>query len=180
MSNYAKIKNFDIANGEGIGVTIFFSGCSMSPHCKGCFNSELWDFDYGQEFTDGTIKEILNMLSNPHINHLSILGGDGLEPENIIATYRLVRNVKSQFPDKKIWLWTGRTIEELISEIIKKNGTIYTTYLCLVLQSIDILIDGRFIEEQKDLTLKWCGSRNQRVIDMQESLKQHKLVLYEG
>ena len=178
MSNYASIKNWDIANGTGIGVSIFFSGCTL--HCKGCFNSELWDFDYGKPFTDGTIKEIIDKLSNPHINHLSILGGDGLEPNNIIATYRLVRNVRSQFPDKKIWLWTGRTLEELVSEIIQKTGTLYTTYLCLVLQNIDILVDGRFIEEQKDLTLKWCGSRNQRVIDMQESLKQHKLILYEG
>lgn len=178
MSNYASIKNFDIANGTGIGISIFFSGCTLG--CKGCFNSELWDFNYGKPFNDGTIKEILDKMSNPHINHLSILGGDGLEPNNIIATYRLVKNVRSQFPDKKIWLWTGRTLEELVSEIIRKTGTIYTTYLCLVLQNIDILVDGRFIEDQKDLTLKWCGSKNQRVIDVQESLKQNKLILYEG
>lgn len=178
MSNYAKIENFSIENGTGIGVSIFFSGCTLA--CKNCFNRELWDFDYGKPFTDETIKEVLDKLSNPHINHLSILGGDGLEPKNIIATYRLVRNARSSFPDKKIWLWTGRTLGELVSTIIQKQGTIYTTYLSLVLKNIDILVDGRFIEDQKDLTLKWCGSKNQRVIDVQESLKQNKLILYEG
>lgn len=168
MSNYIKIKKFDIANGNGIGVSIFFSGCDKEPKCKGCFNSDAWDFNNGKPFTKEVRCELLNMLDNPHISHLSILGGEPLAKENIEDVGYLCHKVKISFPYKKTWVWTHYLWEDLI----KDDENYY------LLKDIDILVDGEFIEEQKDLTLNWRGSRNQRVIDVQESLKQNKVVLY--
>lgn len=170
MSNYAKIKNFDIANGEGIGVSLFLSGCDANPKCKGCFNSEAWDFNCGQSFTQETLNEIIKLMDNPHINHLSVLGGDPMADENIQTTLLLVKTAKNKYPNKKTWLWTWRLFDSIIND--------KTTYRREILNNIDVLVDGRFIEEQKDLTLKFRGSSNQRVINVPESLKQNKIVLY--
>ena len=170
MANYIKIKNFDIANGSGIGVSIFFAGCDMEPKCHGCFNSEAWSFDAGELFTNDTLNEVLKLVSNSHISHLSILGGEPLAEANIPAVSKLCNKVKTYYSDKKIWLWTHYKWESLIeNEFIR----------VFILPYIDILVDGEFIEKEKDLTLPWCGSRNQRVVDVKESLKQSKVVLYE-
>ncbi len=180
MSNYAKIKRFDITNGCGIKTSIFFSGCEH--YCKNCFNQELWDFGVGKPFNRKVYEQEIKPTINEHIAGLSILGGEPFHPINLYSVYLLTSWFKSDFPDKNIWIWTGYTFEELQSkeymELQSKadylNGTSDK-----ILRNIDVLVDGRFVEEQKDLTLKWCGSKNQRVIDVQKSLKDRKVVLYE-
>lgn len=179
MSNYSKIKNFDIANGNGISVSIFLSGCPI--HCKGCFNSDIWNPNSGQLFTDETLEYLMELCSNEHIDHLSLLGGDPFAPYNISTTYLICREFKHRFPNKKIWCWTGYDYEYLLSEEYSLSLNLYD-YIdnipFLTLKLIDILVDGRFIEEKKDLTLQWRGSSNQRVIDVQKSLQQNEVVLY--
>lgn len=179
MSNYMKIKNFDIADGEGIGVSIFLSGCSI--HCKGCFNKEAWDFNAGQPFTYETLGYLMELCGNEHISHLSILGGDGFAPQNIATTYMICKEFKKRYPNKKIWCWTGYNYEYLLSEEYQLSLPMldYIDDIAfLTLQLIDVLVDGRFIEEQKDLSLKWCGSTNQRVIDVQKTIDECEVVLY--
>lgn len=166
MANIAKIKQWDIANGEGIGVSVYFSGCDKEPKCKGCFNSEIWDFNAGEPFTKDTYKQIFEMLKNPHVNHLAILGGEPLARENFGAVRALCVMVKNYFPDKKVWLWTHYRWEQMGEMLDLIHGL------------VDVLIDGEYIEEQRDLTLKWRGSSNQRVIDVAKSLEQEKIVLY--
>jgi anaerobic ribonucleoside-triphosphate reductase activating protein len=181
MANIAKIKQWDIANGKGIRTSIFFSGCEF--HCKGCFNSEIWDFNTGEQFTREYYETKIRPTINEHISGISILGGEPMHPCNIEATYFLTKWFKEDFPDKTIWLWSGYTYEELISETYSLSLPL-ESYMCddniEILINTDVLVDGQYIEEQRDLTLKWRGSRNQRVINAQESLKQNKIVLYEN
>lgn len=173
MSRVAKVKTFDIANGKGIRTSIFFSGCEHA--CKGCFNSELWDFNVGEVFSEEFYNREIKPTINGHIEGISIIGGEALHPNNLLATYDLVSWFKKDFPDKTIWLWSGYTLKEVIS-----NPHDYMDCIGIkILRLIDVLVDGRFIEEQKDLTLKWCGSRNQRVIDVPKSISQNKVILYE-
>ena len=160
--NYGIINKFDVINGNGIRVSLFVSGCHNN--CKGCFNKQSQDFNYGKKFTTETQREILLALTPIYITGISILGGEPLEPENISTVYNLCKEIKEKFPTKDIWLYTGYTFENISSYLIMKY--------------IDVLVDGKYIEEQKDLTLKWRGSKNQRVIDVKESLKQNKVVLY--
>lgn len=176
MTKYSKIKNFDIANGKGIRTSIFFSGCNH--HCKNCFNQELWGFDVGKKFGDWTYEHLIKPTINEHIAGISILGGEPLDPRNVQATEDLCRWFKRDFPDKNIWIWTGYTLEELVHFEPYTNGY-QRNALSHLLPLIDVLVDGKFIEEQKDLTLPWCGSRNQRVIDVQKSLKYNKVEFYE-
>lgn len=176
MSNYAKIKTYDIVNGSGIRTSIFFSGCAH--YCKGCFNQELWDFNVGKPFTREVYENEIKPTINEHIAGLSILGGEPLNSNNVQATEELCRLFKRDFPDKNIWLWSGYKIEELMYLAPYKNR--YQEHALLhALSLIDVLVDGKFIEEEKDLTLRWCGSRNQRVIDVQKTLEEGKVVLYE-
>lgn len=180
VSNIAKIKTYDIANGKGIRTSIFFSGCTFA--CPGCFNSDIWDFNVGQPFNRELYEKEIKPTINEHIAGISILGGDGFHPRNIVGTCNLCRWFKKDFPDKTIWAWSGFTYEELISEEYESSLNLYDyiddiPYLTLSL--IDVLIDGRFIEKQKDLTLPYMGSKNQRVIDVQKSLKQDKVILYD-
>lgn len=180
MGNIAKIKHYDIANGKGIRTSIFFSGCEH--HCKNCFNSELWDFTVGRPLTsDIYINEIKNTI-NEHIAGISILGGEPMHPRNIDITCDLVYNFKKDFPDKTIWLWSGYTLDELLSK--EYSEQLYGFYnlnglVRNILKNIDVLVDGRYIDEQRDLRLKWRGSSNQRVIDVQETIKQKKIVLFD-
>lgn len=150
---YGKINKTDIANGTGVRVSLFVSGCRN--RCKGCFNPETWSFDYGEEFTLSTLMEILNALESDYISGLSILGGDPFEPENIETVTILCENVRRLYPDKTIWVYTGYLYEDLKDLEIMKY--------------IDVLVDGRFVEAQKNLMLKFRGSDNQRVIDVQAS-----------
>ena len=160
---YNKIRKMDIANGEGVRVSIFFQGCAF--HCKKCCNPETWDFDGGEEFGDEQIEKIIKLASPDHIAGLSILGGEPMHPKNIKGTTRLAKKFKEVYPDKNIWAWTGFLFDEYLKD----------KEIC---QYLDVLVDGQFKVELRDLTLKWRGSSNQRVIDVQKSLKKDKVILY--
>ena len=171
--HYGKINKCDIANGEGIRVSLFVSGCRN--RCKGCFQPETWDFSYGNEFTENTAEEIFSAVDNPSVRGLTILGGEPMEPENQAAVLSLLREFKAKFPEKTVWLYTGNTYEELTGE--HRNHTEYTEEL---LSFIDILVDGRFVEEEKALGLRFRGSKNQRVIDMNETRSNGILTIWQG
>ena len=163
--HYAKIKRFDIANGVGIRTSVFVSGCSNK--CKGCFNQELWDKDYGQEFTDETIKEILDSIDKPYIDGLSILGGDPLEYYNLQMVDKLIVEFRKRFGfNKSIWMWTGYLLEDIINDDRRWE----------VVRKLDYLVDGPFIQRKKNLKLKYRGSENQRIIDMQNSQTFNTLI----
>ena len=161
---YSIIKDNDIANGDGITMSLWTQGC---PHrCKGCHNPQTWSFDNGKEFTDKELQYILDNINKNNVNrNLSLLGGEPLCPPNVEGILNLCKKFKEKYPNKIIYLWTGYTVEEF--DDIQKE----------VLKYIDILIDGRFILELRDLRLKFKGSSNQRVIDVKESLKQNKIVV---
>lgn len=159
---YNKIRKMDISNGPGVRVSIFVQGCSFN--CKNCFNPETHDFNKGEEFTYDTINKLLELSDKEYINGLSILGGEPLHEFNILGTIKLAKAFKEKFPNKTIWVWTGFLFENVINKDIFKY--------------IDILVDGRFEEEHKDIRLKYCGSTNQRVIDVKQSIEQNKIVLY--
>lgn len=154
---YATIKDNDIANGPGVGVSVFLQGCER--HCEGCFNPETWDFEGGQEFTQDTLKHIINALTTNGIKrHLSILGGEPLHPNNLFLTQLIISSVKQELPETKIYIWTGYTIEELRKSTSKA--------LQYILSTADVLIDGPYIEAERDITLPMRGSRNQRIIPL--------------
>ena len=148
--NYAGIKKVDIANGPGVRVSLFVSGCRN--HCPGCFNPETWDFDYGEPFTDKTEEELIKALRPSWIQGLSILGGDPMEPENQSALLPLLRRVREELPGKDVWLYTGFRLESVSSSPL--------------LDLADVVVDGPFIETEKDISLAFRGSRNQRIIDL--------------
>ena len=170
--NYADIKRIDVANGEGVRVSIFVSGCNH--HCKGCFNECAWDFNYGNKFTEKQEEEVLKDLDHDYISGLTLLGGEPLEPANQEGLLPLVKKAKEKFPDKKIWCYTGFDFEKDVVEKMAKNSD--TTKE--LLKYIDVMVDGKFEEDKKDLKLKFRGSSNQRILDVQESLKENKPVEY--
>lgn len=153
--NYCKIEACSIAAGPGCAVSLFVSGCEN--HCKGCFQPETWDFNYGKEFSDQTIKAIIDLAAPNYISHLAIFGGEPLHPRNITEVLRLVEEFKKVYPKKSIWLWTGFCWEDVADNLIGSG--------------IDVVVDGQFKEELKDLRLKYRGSSNQRVIDVRHSTK---------
>lgn len=171
--NYADIKRVDVANGEGVRVSLFVSGCNH--HCKGCFNECAWDFNYGNKFTDENINEVINYLDHDHIEGLTLLGGEPLEYINQEGILPLVKRVKERFPNKNIWCYTGFDFEKDVVEKMSKNNE--TTKE--LLNYIDVMVDGKFEEDKKNLKLKFRGSSNQRIIDVKESLKEHKVVQIE-
>ena len=156
--NYAEIKEYDIANGPGVRVSLFVSGCRNA--CPGCFNPETWDFNFGRPFTTETEEEILGMLLPDYIEGLTILGGEPFEPENQEALTGLLRKVKKIYPNKSVWCYTGYTYEK----DLLGGGAKHTRFTDEMLSLIDILVDGRFILEEKDITLLYRGSRNQRIL----------------
>ena len=160
---YNKIRKMDISNGPGIRVSVFMQGCEF--YCKDCFNPETWDFNKGNEFTDDTINTILDLCSKDYIKGLSILGGDPMHPKNIDGTSKLAKLFKKRFKNKDLWIWTGFLFEDLNNEEI--------------LSYIDVLVDGRFEIDKFNPRLKWCGSSNQRVIDIKKTLKNKRIILYE-
>lgn len=163
---YALIREMDVTNGNNIGISIFVQGCNF--HCKGCFNPETWDYDGGKLFTDKTFDKIIEISDKPYIKRLSVLGGEPLSDKNIIDMYSFLESYKKIFPNKEIWLYSGYKFEEIKSNSNKNR----------ILQYIDILIDGQFVEELKDLSLYYRGSSNQRVIDVNKSLQQNKIIEY--
>ncbi len=171
--HYGAIKKCDIANGEGIRVSLFVSGCRN--RCKGCFQPETWDFSYGQEFTKETENTLFSALENPSVRGLTILGGEPMEPENQRALLSFLLDFKARFPDKSLWLYTGNTYEEL-----KGNSRNNIEITPDILSLVDVLVDGRYIEEEKSLGLRFRGSKNQRVIDMNETRRQGKITIWAG
>jgi len=165
--NYGEIKNFDIANGEGVRVSLFVSGCTH--HCKGCFNPETWNFEYGKPYTKETEDSIIKMLSFPYTDGLTLLGGEPFEPQNQRVLVGLLRRVREELPDKNVWCYSGYLFEELTGES-RARCEVTDEMLSL----IDILVDGEFHEEQKDITLVFKGSSNQRIIDVKKSLQAKK------
>ncbi len=161
---YNKIRKMDISNGPGVRVSIFFQGCDF--HCKGCFNTETWDFNGGKEFNDEVINHVIELCKNDVISGLSILGGEPLNPVNIEGVTLLAKSFKEKYPDKTIWLWSGYLFDEYIHD---KEIASY----------VDVIVDGRFKIDLSSLTLQYKGSSNQRVIDVKKSLKNNKIVLYE-
>ena len=169
--NYGNIKYNDIANGEGVRVSLFVSGCTH--HCKNCFNPETWDFNYGKPFTKEIEDNIISALAPDHINGLTLLGGEPMEPANQKALLDFVKRVKSIYPNKTIWCYSGYLFDtELLSE-----SRAHCPWTKELLSYIDILVDGEFKEDLKDITLRFKGSSNHRVIDVQKSLKENKVVL---
>lgn len=162
--NYGEIKNCDIANGLGVRVSLFVSGCTH--HCKGCFNPQTWDFGYGKPFTRQTIDEILTMLEPDYIDGLSLLGGEPMEPDNQRALLPLLREFKERFPKKTVWCYTGYLLDE---ELLKPSRARCET-TDEMLSMIDVLVDGEFVEEKKNISLDFRGSENQRLIDVPLSL----------
>lgn len=170
---YATIKKLDIANGPGIRVSLFVSGCTH--HCKGCFNPEAWDFQYGEEFTDAVENEILEALKPDYIHGLSLLGGEPFEPQNQKALLPFLRRFKEMYPHKTVWCYSGYDFEK---DMLTGNlGPWEITQE--MLSYIDILVDGEFVLEKKNPNLRFRGSENQRVIRVQDSLQEDKLVLWD-
>ena len=161
--HYGELKKCDIANGIGVRVTLFVSGCTN--HCPDCFQPQTWDFHYGKPFTDDTRAEIFAELDKPYINGLTVLGGEPFEPENQRALVPFLRRVRQMYPDKTIWGFSGFTYEELTSDGTHPRCEVTDEMLSL----LDVLVDGRFVEELKDLTLRFRGSSNQRLIDLNAS-----------
>lgn len=159
---YNLIRKMDISNGPGVRVSIFMQGCSF--HCKNCFNPETWNFEGGKEFNNETIDEVLNLCNKNHIKGLSILGGEPMHPSNIEGTTKLAKAFKERYPNKNLWVWSGFKFDE---ELKDKE----------VLNYIDVLVDGTYNDELHDPTLKWRGSSNQRVIDVQKSIKNKEISL---
>lgn len=158
---YNLIRKMDISNGPGVRVSIFMQGCQF--HCKNCFNPETWDFEGGEEFTDDTIKKVLELCNKSEVKGLSILGGEPMNPVNIEGTTKLAKAFKEKYPEKNIWTWSGYKFEELKDKDVMKY--------------IDVLVDGNYKDELHDPTLKWKGSANQRVIDVQKSMRDGEIDL---
>lgn len=168
---YGTIKNFDIANGEGVRVSLFVSGCTH--HCKGCFNQDTWNFWYGQPYTQETDDTIINMLSDENVYGLSLLGGEPFEPANQRELVKLLRRVRAELPNKNVWCYTGYLYEDL-----QKDSRAKCEVTEEMLKLIDVLVDGEFVEDLKDISLSFRGSANQRIIDMKQTNSTGAVVLY--
>lgn len=182
---YASIRSLDISNGEGVGVSLFVQGCDR--HCFNCFNSDTWDFNGGKEWTEETKNKFIKLINRPYINRISVLGGEPLAEQNLDEVLSLIKEIRISFPEKTIWLYTGfewnqimdikviqpifscKDLENKIQNVLKRQE---------IIKQCDVLVDGEYIDEQKNLSLKFRGSKNQRVIDVKQSLAQNKIVLY--
>ena len=164
---YSKINEFEVCNGIEVGCSLFLQGCSMNPHCEHCFNKSTWDFNGGYEWTDKETEQLFEILRKPYITRITLLGGESLDQAKELL--QLLFKIRNEFPNLKIWIYSGRTFEENISVKDKAD--------CLKL--CDVLVDGRFIDELKDLTLAFRGSSNQRIIDLKKTFKSNKVVLYD-
>lgn len=170
--NYATIKYCDIANGVGVRTSLFVSGCRL--HCKNCFNEEAWSFSAGKPFTLETEEEILSSLAAPYVDGLSVLGGEPTEPENAAALAPFLERVRTTYPEKNIWMYSGRTWEELTG-----NGDHASPDMDRILACLNVLVDGPFVQELHDITLRFRGSSNQRLIDIPATLASGRIVLWD-
>ena len=172
--HYGTVKKFDVANGEGIRVSLFVSGCTH--HCPECFNSEAWDFNYGQPYTDEVEEKILALLGKSMIKGLSLLGGEPFEPCNQRVLVKLLRKMKALYPEKTVWCYSGYVYDKELKSESRARCEVTDEMLSM----IDILVDGRFEKDKKNLNLKFRGSTNQRVLDLKETEKTGKIVLWSG
>ena len=184
---YAQVRSMDISNGEGIGVSLFVQGCPFNPHCYNCFNLDTWDFNGGKEWTQDTEDKLIELASRPYIKRLSILGGEPLADENLDGVLHLVNRFRLSFPNKSIWLYSGFRWEEC--QPFNEDGLLKPDKFAPNLQKIlhkryevismcNVMVDGRYIDSQRNPSKKWAGSDNQRVIDIRKSLEQNKIILY--
>lgn len=171
--NYADIKQHDVANGVGVRVTLFVSGCTH--HCRGCFNKEAWNFDYGKPFTEKQVEQILEYLKPDYVDGLSLLGGEPFESSNQDVLASLLRRVRETYPQKSIWCFTGYLFDKDIVEHMCKESEA----ACEMLSCIDVLVDGKFVQKLKNLQLVFRGSSNQRVIDVKKSLLKGEVIPWE-
>lgn len=177
---YASIRNLDISNGANIGVALFVQGCDRNPHCKNCFNSETWDFNGGKEWTEEIKDKFMKLIDRPYIKRVSFLGGECLAEQNLDEVLKLIQEIRISYPEKTIWLYTGYSYSEIFrgqSSYLSQEG-VNNFKRRKIIKLCDVLVDGEYIDEQKDLTLKFKGSKNQRVINIPETLKQGKVVLF--
>lgn len=200
--HYASIRNLDISNGEGVGVALFVQGCPFNPHCYNCFNPDTWDFNGGKEWTQEVEDKLIELANRPYIKRLSILGGEPLADENLDGVLHLVDRFRLLSSHKNIWLYTGYKLIIDYSESKRQRKTVFTLLpyantnvvndineyrmICenddkrrMIAESVDFIVDGRYIDEQRDVSLKYRGSKNQRIINVSESLKQQKVVTIE-
>lgn len=171
--NFGNIKYCDIANGEGVRTSLFVSGCTH--HCPGCFQSETWDFSYGEKFDDRIAEQILTSLEPSYIDGLSLLGGEPMEPDNQRALVKLVEQVKCRFPNKTIWVYTGDTYEDLTDACSLRH----TEVTDRLLDCVDVLVDGPFVESLKDISLRFRGSSNQRLVDLAATRARGSVVIWD-
>ena len=175
---YAQIREMDISNGEGVGVALFVQGCHF--HCYNCFNPDTWDFNSGKEWTQDTEDKLIELANKPYIKRLSILGGEPLADENLDGVLHLVDRFRLLCPNKTIWLYSGYEYQHIFRgepSCLSKEG--YNNYKRRkIIEAVDVFVDGRYIDSQRDVSLRWKGSKNQHVIDVQKSLEQNKMVLY--
>ena len=172
--HYGEIKNCDIANGEGVRVTLFVSGCTN--HCENCFQPQTWDFEYGQPFTKETEDSIIKMLEPSYINGLTLLGGEPFEPENQRALVPFLQRVREAYPNKTVWAFSGFRLDD---ELLKEGSYPRCEATDTMLSLVDVLVDGRYVERLHDISLRFRGSSNQRLIDMNETRKTGKIVLWD-
>ena len=183
--HYASIRNLDISNGEGVGVALFVQGCHF--HCYNCFNTETWDFNGGKEWTQDTEDKLIELASRPYIKRLSILGGEPLADENLDGVLHLVNRFRLSFPNKSIWIYSGYIFSELFmyDEKIKRCPNYLRKDVMEIYQKrqqiiskCDVMVDGKYIDSQRDTSLRWRGSKNQDVINIQQSLQKGEIVLW--
>ncbi len=172
--NYATIKWYDISNGPGVRVSLYVSGCRN--HCKGCFNRETWDFDYGEPFTKEIENKIIAGMRHDYICGFTLLGGDPFEPENAKVLAPFMKRLRAEYPDKSFWCFTGYNLD---SELLTGKQADYNDVMD-ILHTLDVLVDGRFVEEKKDLNLRFKGSSNQRTILVKPTLEKDEVVLWDG
>lgn len=182
----AQVRNLDVSNGEGVGISLFVQGCPF--HCYNCFNPETWDFEGGKEWTEEVENEFLELAKRPYIKRISILGGEPLAEENLDGVLNLVNKIRLLCPEKTIWLYSGYTWEiifdyETPQNLMKRpNDEILYDYHMFkrkqIISKCDVLVDGRYVDSERDITLKWRGSKNQRCIDTRKSLEHKKVVLW--
>ena len=174
--NYASIRELDISNGESVGVALFVQGCPFNPHCHNCFNPETWDFNGGKEWTKDVEKEFLNLIKRPYIKRISFLGGEPLAEQNLDDILNLVNEIHLSFPNKNIWLYSGYNWESIFGDYgldISNNSKRRE-----IIRKCNIMVDGKYIDSKRDVSLKWRGSSNQRVIDIQKTLQRGEIVLH--
>lgn len=182
---FASMRNLDISNGEGVGVSLFVQGCDR--HCFNCFNPDTWDFNGGKEWTEETKNKFMELINRPYIKRVSFLGGECLAEQNLDEVLKLVQEIRISFPEKTIWLYTGFYWNDIMCSfaglqadyvVLDKKDIEAWEKRKKIISNVDILVDGEYIDEQKDLSLRFRGSKNQRVIDVKQSLAQNKIVLY--